>query len=81
MNTQSDINTANNRAGATCYAVFVRKSRGWVQESIPFDSYADAQNHAKLTRRARPFAEMTRVRRIPHNTSGSTVPPNPQMRN
>lgn len=50
-----------------CYAVFVRKSGNWIQESVPFDSYADAQAHAKLTRRARPFVEMTRVRRISHN--------------
>lgn len=52
---------------ATCYAVFVRKAGNWTQESVPFDSYAEAQSHAKLTRRARPFVEMTRVRRLPHN--------------
>lgn len=46
------------------YAVFIRKAGNWTQESTPFDSYADAQTHAKLTRRARPFVEMTRVRRI-----------------
>ena len=38
---------------------------------MPFDSYAEAQAHAKLTRRARPFLEMARVRRIPHNAKDS----------
>ena len=33
---------------------------------MPFYDYAEAQAHAKLTRRARVFVEMTRVRRIPH---------------
>lgn len=46
------------------YAVFIRKTGNWIQESVPFGSYADAQGHAKLTRRARPFVKMTRVRRI-----------------
>jgi hypothetical protein len=52
---------------APCYAVFIRKAGNWIQESVPFNSYAAAQTHAKLTRRARPFVEMTRVRRLPHN--------------
>lgn len=52
-----------------CYAVFVRKAGRWIQESVPFYSYAEAQSHAKLTRRARPFVEMTRVRRLPHNST------------
>jgi hypothetical protein len=50
-----------------CYAVFIRKT-GKIQESVPFDDYTEAQAHAKLTRRARVFVEMTRVRRIPHNS-------------
>ena len=54
-------------AQPSCYAVFVRKVGSWIQESVPFDSYSEAQSHAKLTRRARPFVEMTRVRRLPHN--------------
>ena len=49
-----------------CYAVFIRKAGNWIQESVPFYDYAEAQAHAKLTRRARVFVEMTRVRRIPH---------------
>ena len=57
-----------------CYAVFIRTAGNWVQESVPFDSYADAQAHAKLVRRARVFVEMTRVRRIPHNVEGEQPP-------
>jgi hypothetical protein len=57
-----------------CYAVFVRKAGNWIQESVPFDSYASAQAHAKLTRRARPFVEMTRVRRLSHNWNYADAP-------
>jgi hypothetical protein len=62
MNTPKD-STGGCCPPPPCYAVFIRKAGNWIQESVPFDSYADAQAHAKLTRRARPFVEITRVRR------------------
>jgi hypothetical protein len=75
------MNTPKNSTGGCCppppcYAVFVRKAGNWIQESVPFDSYAAAQAHAKLTRRARPFVEMTRVRRLPHNADEHVPPRN-----
>ena len=67
MNTKSNSNAGSDCPDTTCYAVFVRKDGNWMRESVPFYSYTDAQAHAKLTRRARPCLEMTRVRRISHN--------------
>lgn len=49
-----------------CYAVFVRKQGEWVQQSVSFTDYGEAQEHAKLVRRCVLFIEKTRVRRIPH---------------
>jgi len=50
-----------------CYAVFIRKRGEWVQQSVVFTDYGEAQAHAKLVRRCVAFIELTRVRRIPHN--------------
>ncbi len=69
MNTKSNANAGSGCPDTTCYAVFVRKAGNWMRESVPFYSYTDAQAHAKLTRRARPFVEMTRVRRISPNAT------------
>jgi len=66
MNTKPTPTLAAVAPATTCYAVFVRKSGNWTQESVPFESYAAAQAHAKLIRRARPSVEITRVRRLPH---------------
>jgi len=49
-----------------------------MQESVPFADYADAMAHAKMTRRGRPFVEMTRVRRISHNSPSMTNRENKQ---
>jgi hypothetical protein len=50
-----------------CYAVLVRKRGEWVQQSVEFTDYGEAQSHAKLVRRGVAFIERTRVRRLPHN--------------
>lgn len=52
------------RQALPMYAVFVRKGGIWRQESIPMTSYQEAKEHARRTRKARPFVEMTRVRRL-----------------
>jgi hypothetical protein len=49
------------------YAVFIRQHGEWVQQSVEFADYGEAQAHAKLVRRGVAFTERTRVRRLPHN--------------
>ena len=46
------------------YAVFVRKHGEWVQQSVLFTDYCEAQKHAKLVRRLLVFVEKTRVMRF-----------------
>lgn len=48
------------------YAVFILKhgSTVWLQQSIYFDKYPEAQAHAKLVRRAFLNIHKARVRRI-----------------
>lgn len=50
--------------GSRQYAVFIRKNNKWIKESIEFADYNHAQEHAKLVRKLRIFAEKTRVRKI-----------------
>lgn len=48
------------------YAVFILKEdKVWLQATVPLLSYTDAQDVAKLMRKAFVFAKKTRVRRLP----------------